>query len=68
MGFGTRWPLWRTVKYVEVYLRARDSASDARVSLCRYRDFYNFRRPHSSLAARTPDQAYLDHTPQRMAA
>jgi putative transposase len=60
--------LWRTVKYEEVYLRAYDSVSDARASLGRYLDFYNSRRPHSSLGARTPEQAYLDHMPQVLAA
>ena len=60
--------LWRTVKYEEVYLRAYDSVSDARASLGRYLDLYNARRPHSSLGARTPEQAYLAHLPQRMAA
>ena len=60
--------LWRSVKYEEVYLRAHDSVSDARASLGRYPDFYNSRRPHSCLGARTPEQAYLDHLPQRMAA
>jgi putative transposase len=60
--------LWRTVKYEEVYLRAYDSVSDARASLGRYLDFYNARRPHSSLGARTPERAYLDHLPQQMAA
>ena len=60
--------LWRSVKYEEVYLRAYDSVGDARASLGRYLDFYNSRRPHSSLGARTPEQAYLDHLPQRMAA
>src|SRR5215211_1538037 len=60
--------LWRTVKYEEVYLRAYDSMSDARASLGRYLAFYNGRRPHSSLGARTPEQAYLDHLPQQMAA
>ena len=60
--------LWRSVKYEEVYLRAYDSVSDARASLSRYLDFYNSRRPHSSLGARTPERAYLDHLPQEMAA
>jgi putative transposase len=59
--------LWRSVKYEEVYPRAYDSVSDARASLGRYLDFHNARRPHSSLAARTPNQAYLDHLPSRMA-
>ena len=60
--------LWRSVKYEEVYLRAYDSVSDARASLGRYLDFDNGRRPHSSLGARTPEQAYLDHLPQPIAA
>ena len=51
------------MKYEEVYLRAFDSVSDARASLSRYLDFYNSRRPHSSLGARTIEQAYLDHLP-----
>jgi len=60
--------LWRSVKYEEVYLRAYDSVSDARASLGRYLEFYNARRPHSSLGARTPEKAYLDHLPSRVAA
>ena len=60
--------LWRSVKDEEVYLRAYDSVSDARASLGRYLEFYNARRPHSSLGARTPEQAYLDRLPQRVAA
>ena len=34
----------------------------------RWREIYNARRPHSSLGARTPEQAYLDHLPSRVAA
>ena len=60
--------LWRSVKYEEVYLRAYDSVGEARASLGRYLDFYNRRRPHSSLDARTPEQAYFAHLPQRAAA
>ncbi len=52
--------LWRTIKYEEVYLRAYDSVSAARQHLGRYIDFYNTRRPHSSLDGRTPDQTYLN--------
>lgn len=51
--------LWRSVKYEEVYLRAYDSVGDARASIGRYLDFYNRKRPHSSLDARTPDEAYF---------
>ena len=60
--------LWRSVKYEEVYLRAYDSVGDARASLGRYLDFYNRTRPHSSLAARTPDRAYFDNLPLLAAA
>ncbi len=56
--------LWRSVKYEEVYLHAYDSVFEARVSLGRYLDFYNRRRPHSSLDARTPDEAYFDPRPR----
>jgi putative transposase len=60
--------LWRSVKYEEVYLRAYDSVGEARASIGRYLDFYNRKRPHSSLAARTPDRAYFGHLPHLAAA
>ena len=60
--------LWRSVKYEEVYLRAYDSVCEARASLDRYMTFYNRKRPHSSLDARTPERAYLDHLPKLTAA
>ena len=60
--------LWRSVKYEEVYLRAYDSVGEARMSLGRYLAFYNRKRPHSSLDARTPDHAYFDALPQVAAA
>ena len=60
--------LWRSVKYEEVYLRAYDSVSEARTSIGRYLDFYNYRRPHSSLDAATPNHAYFNPLPLRMAA
>lgn len=60
--------LWRSVKYEEVYLRAYDSVGEARASLSRYFIFYNTKRPHSSLDARTPECFYYDHLPQTVAA
>jgi putative transposase len=60
--------LWRSVKYEEVYLRAYDSVSDARASIARYLDFYNGRRPHSSLDGMTPDRAYCKPLLLRLAA
>jgi putative transposase len=52
--------LWKSVKYEEVYLRAYDSVSHAKQSLGNYLTFYNTRRPHSSLARKTPDQVYFN--------
>ena len=60
--------LWRSVKYEEVYLHAYDSVGEARASIRRYFDFYNRKRPHSSLDRRTPDQAYFEHLSARLAA
>jgi putative transposase len=60
--------LWRSVKYEEVYLRAYGSVGEARASIGRYLDFYNRRRPHSSLDGMTPDQAYFTPLPIRLAA
>ena len=60
--------LWRSVKYEEVYLRAYDSVTEARASLGRYLEFYNRRRPHSSLGALawhgTPEIFNTDHGSQ----
>ena len=60
--------IWKSVKYEEVYLKAYASVGEARSSISRYLDFYNRRRPHSSLDRRTPDEAYFDYLPQRAAA
>lgn len=60
--------LWRSVKYEEVYLHAYAAVSEARASIGRYFNFYNTRRPHSSLGTQTPDQAYFDNLPMAMAA
>jgi len=60
--------LWRSVKYEEVYLKAYDNVSEARTSIGGYLDFYNRRRPHSSLDGVTPDQTYFNPLPFRAAA
>ena len=60
--------LWRSVKYEEVYLRAYGSVAEARASIGRYLDFYNARRPHSSLDGMTPDRAYFGPLLHRLAA
>ena len=60
--------LWRSLKYEEVYLRAYGSVCEARASLSRYLVFYNTKRPHSSLDARTPQCFYYEHLRQAAAA
>jgi putative transposase len=60
--------LWKSVKYEEVYLRAYESVSHARASIGRYFEFYNTRRPHSSLDRMTPDQFYFNTLPLSQAA
>ena len=60
--------LWRSVKYEEVYLHGYATLTEARVSLRRYFDFYNARRPHSALDASTPDEVYFRSLPLTEAA
>jgi putative transposase len=55
--------LWRSVKYEEIYLKAYESVSQARQSIAAYMTWYNRGRPHSSLADRTPDEAYFAMLP-----
>ena len=55
--------LWRSIKYEEVYLNAYESVSQARAGLGKYIQFYNSKRPHSSLARRTTDQVYFEPLP-----
>ena len=55
--------LWRSIKYEEVYLHAYESVSHAKAALARYIDFYNTRRPHSSLDKSTPEEFYFATLP-----
>ena len=60
--------LWKSVKYEEVYLRAYNTVSEAKASIGRYFEFYNRRRPHSSLDRMTPEQFYFNSPPLTQAA
>ena len=55
--------LWRSIKYEEVYLHAYESVSQAKAGIGRYIDFYNTRRPHSTLDKKTPDEFYFASLP-----
>jgi putative transposase len=60
---------WRSIKYEEVYLHAYDSIAEAKAGIGRYIEFYNGRRPHSSLLDRhTPDEVYFGALPLAAAA
>lgn len=50
--------LWRSLKYEEVYLNPYDSLADAREGIAGYFEFFNDRRPHSSLGGQTPAAFY----------
>ncbi|WP_302849140.1 integrase core domain-containing protein [Sphingobium sp. AS12] len=43
-----------SVKYEEVYLRAYAAVREARISIGRYLNFYNARRPHVARRLRCP--------------
>lgn len=51
--------LWRTVKYEEVYLKSYSCGREALRELRKYFEFYNHRRPHSSLDGKTPGSVFL---------
>ena len=51
--------LWRSIKYEEVYLHGYDGVAEARHQIGAYLEFYNRKRPHSSLNAMTPDLVYF---------
>ena len=52
--------LWRTIKYKKIYLHAYSNVPKARTAIGKYLNFYNTKRPHSSLDGQTPDQAYFN--------
>jgi putative transposase len=58
---------WRSIKYEEVYLRAYESAIEAKHFIGRYVTFYNQQRPHSSLDGRTPDAVYFNQPTEKAA-
>ena len=51
--------LWRTVKYEDIYLKGYENLTTLRAGLKRYFRFYNERRRHQSLGAKTPSEIYF---------
>ena len=60
--------LWRSLKYECIYLHAFETGSELRAGLAKWIGYYNTRRPHSTLAGRTPDEAYGASVTERLAA
>jgi putative transposase len=60
--------LWRSLKYECVYLHAFETGSELRAGLAGWIGYYNARRPHSTLAGRTPDEAYWAPSVMKLAA
>ncbi len=60
--------LWRSLKYECIYLHAFDSGSALRAGLADWIGYYNAQRPHSTLAGRTPDEAYMETRTEKLAA
>jgi putative transposase len=58
---------WRSIKYEEVYLRAYESATEAKQFIGRYITFYNEQRPHTALGGRTPDEVYFNQLDRKAA-
>jgi len=54
--------LWRSVKYECVYLHDWEGVASARQALRAYFQFYNYERPHQSLAGLTPDMVHRQFT------
>jgi putative transposase len=54
--FGER--LWRTVKYEAIYLKDYETVPELERGLQDYFYFYNYERPHQSLAYRVPNAVY----------
>ena len=50
--------LWRSVKYEEVYLKAYQDGTEARIGLGNYFRFYNTERPHQTHGYRAPAEVF----------
>jgi hypothetical protein len=57
--------LWRSLRYECVYTHAFETGSELQAGLMRWIGYYNAQRPHSALAGRTPDEAYVAGSMER---
>ena len=55
---------WRSLKYEDIYIKKYETVGTLRDGLEAYFRFYNYERPHQSLAYATPAEIYFGkHTP-----
>mgnify|MGYP003677373244 CR=1 FL=1 len=54
--------LWRSLKYECVYLHAWETGSEAKAGVRKWVEFYNHKRPHSSLGGKPPAVVYWQRT------
>jgi len=59
---------WRSLKHECVACTPFETGSEPRAGLSRWIGYYTARRPHSTLAGRTPDEAYEAGRMERLAA
>ncbi len=57
--------LWRSLKYESIYLQSLDTVDEAVVTIGKYFEFYNQKRPHQSLGGKTPAMIYCGLEPER---
>ena len=50
--------LWRSVKYVNVYIKGYKTMEEARSGLAEYFKLYNERRLHEALGYKTPKEVH----------
>lgn len=55
--------LWRSLKYENIYLRAYETVSEARLGIDEYFRFFNEKRRHQRLDRQTPDRVYFANLP-----
>jgi putative transposase len=49
---------WRSIKYEDIFLMQYKTMEEVKNGVAKYMDFYNHRRPHSSLGYRVPMKVY----------
>ena len=60
--------LWRSVKYEKIFVDKFDTVPELLSGLKEYFEFYNFERPHQSLAGKTTEEIYWGREVARKAA